>query len=164
MGKPKLDLQINIPAVVKLLQTDPATGENSYGQWWLYSVECEGTEYSYFAPAQVVKALQQNNVRENDEVVITKKLVKNGKKNVVEYEVSVLESKATTQAVNGSINGNENVTVRKNKNGHSGEVQSKDYSIMLEAMNEAMMIRDELGGDVDVNKLGVTLFIRKAKA
>ncbi|MBK6771289.1 MAG: hypothetical protein IPG78_03940 [Ignavibacteria bacterium] len=40
---------------------------------------------------------------------------------------------------------------------------SKDYPVMLSCMTEAMMIRDELGHDVDVNKLGITLFLRKVK-
>lgn len=164
MSKPKLELQVNIPTTIRLLQTQPATGENAYGQWWLYSVESEGVEYSYFAPEQVVIALQQNNVQEDEEVVITKKLKKNGKKNVVEYEISVLETQPAPQVLNGTTNGGLNTTRIKNGNGHTKNILSKDYNVMLEAMNEAMMIRDELGGDVDVNKLGVTLFIKKAKA
>ena len=163
MSKPKLELQVNIPTVVKLLQDKPATGENTYGQWWLYSVESEGTEYSYFAPEAVVKQLQKNNVSENDEVMITKRLVKNGKKNMVEYDLSVLETKPVPQVINGRTNGGIIPAGIRNNNGHAGKELSKDYPVMLQAMNEALLIRDELGGDVDVNKLGVTLFLRKVK-
>jgi len=59
MAKQKLELQVNIPTTIKLLQTDPATGENNYGKWYLYNIECEGSEYSYFAPEKVVKLLKK---------------------------------------------------------------------------------------------------------
>ena len=176
MSKPKLELQINIPSTIKLLQNEPATGENSYGQWWLYNVECEGREYSYFAPESVVKILKANNVSLDDEVVITKKLVKIGKKNVTDYEVHVLEnnniqvptSTYTNGRTNGASNGNSNDHSRLATNGghqavESPPVISKDYQLMLNCMTDAMMIRDELGHDVDVNKLGITLFLRKVK-
>jgi len=179
MAKPKLELQINIPSTIKLLQSEPATGENSYGQWWLYNVECEGLEYSYFAPEKVVQILKANNVGKDEEVVITKKLVKNGKKNVTDYEVHVLENNNTPVHTNNNTNGRTNGSINGNghlQNGHqinnNGNLQSaentkstysKDYSMMLQCMTEAMMLRDELGHDVDVNKLGITLFLRKVK-
>jgi len=188
MGKEKLDLQINIPTTVKLLQTDPATGENSYGKWWLYNVECEGTEYSYFAPEKVVNILNENNVVQDDEVVITKKLIKSGKKNITDYEVHVIETThAEIPATNCRSNGHSNKVIDLQHNGHltesaaNGKVNgqtngngkgqvvnaapalSKDYPVMLSCMTEAMLIRDELGHDVDVNKLGITLFLRKVK-
>ena len=199
MGKEKLELQVNIPTTIKLLQTNPITGENNYGTWWLYNVECNGTEYSYFATEKVVKILQENNVGLDDEVVITKKIVKIGKKNITDYEVHVLETTHSEPVVtNGRTNGYEKV-VETNQNGHvsvsaaNGEINghinsngntngsshtngngnpqsviaapvlSKDYPVMLQCMSEAMMLRDELGHDVDVNKLGITLFLRKVK-
>ena len=175
MSKSKLELQINIPSTIKLLQSEPATGENSYGQWWLYNVECEGQEYSYFAPEKVVQILKANNVGLDDEVVITKKLVKNGKKNVTDYDIHVLENNTPVQTSNYT-NGRTNGASNGNSNGHSmvatngihqavesPPVISKDYQLMLNCMTQAMMLRDELGHDVDVNKLGITLFLRKVK-
>lgn len=201
MGKEKLELQVNIPTRIKLLQTDPATGENNFGAWWLYNVECNGAEYSYFAPEKVVKILKENNVVQDEEVVITKKLVKSGKKNITDYEVHVLESvNAEPVNTNGRANGYDN-PMETPQNGHlsvsiaNGEsgghtngndftngngnafkngtsksqvdnpavALSKDYPVMLNSMTEAMLIRDELGHDVDVNKLGITLFLRKVK-
>jgi len=182
MGKPKLELQVNIPTTIKLLQSEPATGENSYGRWYLYSVECDGTEYSYFAPEKVVQLLKGNNVVQDDEVVITKKLIKSGNKNITDYEVCVLETESVTETkhhTSGSANGNTNGYSNGNVNGSAVAVtngsnnlgrtnvnspaKDKDYTIMLECMTNAMMLRDELGHDVDVNKLGITLFLRKVK-
>ena len=182
MSKPKLELQVNIPTTIKLLQSEPATGENSYGKWYLYSVECEGTEYSYFAPEKVVQQLKENNVVQDDEVVITKKLIKSGKKNITDYGVCLLENESATVSdhqINGSVNGNTNGFSNGNINGSAVAVtngsynagrtnvnspaKDKDYTIMLECMTNAMMLRDELGHDIDVNKLGITLFLRKVK-
>lgn len=177
MAKEKLELQINIPTKIKLLQTEPATGVNSYGEWFLYSVDCGGQEYSYFAPEQVVKLLKENNLGQDDEFVITKKLIKNGKKNVTDYDLQILE---TTHADQNYVqNGRTNGSIYSNghlQNGHqinnNGNLQSaentkstysKDYSMMLQCMTEAMMLRDELGADLDINKLGITLFLRKVK-
>ena len=175
MAKDKLELQVNIPTKIKLLQADPATGINSYGEWFLYNVECGELEYSYFAPEKVVQILKANNVGK-DQVVITKKLVKVGKKNVTDYEVNVLENNTPVQT-NNFTNGRTNVASNGNSNGHSmvatngvhqnavdtAPAISRDYKMMLQCMTDAMMIRDELGHDVDVNKLGITLFLRKVK-
>lgn len=187
MGKQKLELQVNIPTTIKLLQSEPATGENNYGRWYLYNVECEGSEYSYFAPEKVVKLLKENAVTVDDEVVITKKLIKSGKKNTTDYEVCVLENEAVAvpnHQTNGYSNGNSNgyhngngnsngytngitngtpTEITKINNNGNSPVLSKDYQVMLQCMTEAMMLRDELGHDVDVNKLGITLFLRKVK-
>jgi len=176
MSKPKLELQINIPSTIKLLQSEPATGENSYGQWWLYNVECEGLEYSYFAPEKVVQILKANNVGLEDEVVITKKLVKIGKKNVTDYDIHVLENNntpgQTSNYTNGRTNGTNNDR-QYSQNGNStvgsDEVAedsqpglSKYYYLMLQSFQEILMIRDELGeADLDINKLAITLFLSK---
>jgi len=176
MSKPKLELQINIPSTIKLLQSEPATGENSYGQWWLYNVECEGQEYSYFAPEKVVQILKANNVGLDDEVVITKKLVKIGKKNVTDYDIHVLENNNTPVHTNNNTNGRTNGTDngrQYSQNGYatvgSDEVTvdsqpglSKYYYLMLQSFKEILMIRDELGeADLDINKLAITLFLSK---
>jgi hypothetical protein len=146
-------------------------------------LNARGTEYSYFAPEKVVKLLKENEVTVDDEVVITKKLIKNGKKNTTDYEVCVLENEAVVTVpnhqVNGSANGFTNGYSNSNVNGSAVAVtngsnnlgrtnvnspaKDKDYTIMLECMTNAMMLRDELGHDVDVNKLGITLFLRKVK-
>ncbi|MBK6537411.1 MAG: hypothetical protein IPG09_06400 [Ignavibacteria bacterium] len=69
---------------------------------------------------------------------------------------------------NGESNGHINSNGYTNGNGNpqvvnSAQGLSKDYPVMLKCMTEAMMLRDELGHDVDVNKLGITLFLRKVK-
>jgi hypothetical protein len=75
----------------------------------------------------------------------------------------VLEQKPVT-VVNGHAgNGHAKVATTDQTMDMTG-VSNKDYQLLLQCMTEAMMIRDELGSDIDINKLGVTLFLRKIKA
>lgn len=152
MSKPKLELDINIPKKIKLLQTDPASGQSSYGQWWLYNVISEGTEYSFFAPEKIVNIFKQSHVGQQDEITITKKITKSGKANIVDYEVNIQkpETKQQTQHSENPYNDNKSM--------------STDYPVMLQAMSDAVKLRAELGVDIDINKLGVTLFLRRVRA
>jgi len=152
MSKPKFELDINIPRTFKLLQSDPATGQSSYGTWWLYNVISEGTEYSFFAPEKVVNYFKQNHVGQQDEITITKKITKSGKANIVDYEISILKPAIKQQ---GSHSDNPYT---------DNETMSIDYPVMLQAMTEAVKLREELGVDIDINKLGVTLFLRRIRA
>ncbi|MBS1492741.1 MAG: hypothetical protein JST55_04495 [Bacteroidetes bacterium] len=152
MSKPKFELDINIPRTFKLLQTDPATGQSSYGAWWLYNVISGGTEYSFFAPEKVVDHFKQNHVGQQDEITITKKITKSGKANIVDYEISILKPETKQQAPHSENPYNDN------------ETMSTDYPVMLQAMSDAVKLREELGVDIDINKLGVTLFLRRVRA
>jgi hypothetical protein len=150
-NKPKFELDINIPRTFKLLQTDPATGQSTYGQWWLYNVICEGTEYSFFAPEKVVNYFKEHHVGQQDEITITKMIKKSGKANIVDYDIAIKKPA--------------NDFVIADDGGYQGiENYSADYPVMLQAMTEAVNLREELGVDIDINKLGVTLFLRRVRA
>ncbi len=152
MSKPKFELDINIPRTFRLLQTDPATGQSSYGSWWLYNVISEGVEYSFFAPEKVVNHFKQSHVGQQDEITITKKITKSGKANIVDFEVNIQKPEQKQQAPHSDNPYNDN------------ETMSTDYPVMLQAMTDAVKLREELGVDIDINKLGVTLFLRRVRA
>lgn len=160
MSKPKFELDINIPRTFKLLQTDPATGQSSYGAWWLYNVICEGTEYSFFAPEKVVNNFKQNHVGQQDEITITKKITKSGKANIVDFEINI--KKPNSEAPMNEQNVTDTGVINNGSNGN--EILSGDYPLMLQAMTEAVNLRQQLGVDIDINKLGVTLFLRRVRA
>ena len=158
-NKPKLELQVNVPTKVKLLQDQPATGTSQYGDWWLYNVLSNNQEQSFFADEKVVNFISENNLKRNSELEITKKLIKNGKKNVTDFEISIVQ--------NGTAQGNGNPGANGEHELPSGEEQfqvSPEFQTMLQSMNEALMLRDKLGGDVDVSKIGITLFLTKIKS
>ena len=158
-NKLKLELQVNIPQKIKLLQDNPATGESQYGKWFLYNVLSDDQEQSFFADEKVVNFISENQLKKNSEIEITKKLVKNGRKNVADFEISIVQ--------NGTAQGNGNPGANGEHELPSGEEKfqvSPEFQTMLQSMNEALMLRDKLGGDVDVSKIGITLFLTKIKS
>lgn len=92
MSKPKFELDINIPRTFKLLQISPATGESTFGKWWLYNIISSGKEYSFFAPEKVVNFINENHISQQDEIIITKKITKSGKTNIVDFEIVIKKS------------------------------------------------------------------------
>jgi hypothetical protein len=142
-GKSKLDLQLNVPTKIKLLQDTPATGTSQFGKWYLYSVMCDETEMSFFAPEPVQQFIETNQLKKDDEIQITKSITKNGKTNVVDFKVELL-TKQEPKPVNG--------------NG-----KPDDIKIMRECFITAINLQKELGSVVDVNKVGLSLYISKTK-
>lgn len=158
-NKTKLELEVNVPTKVKLLQDQPATGTSQYGDWWLYNVLANGQEKSFFAPEQVVEFISDNQLKKNSEIEITKKLVKNGKKNVTDFEISIVQNGIAKRNGSPGANGEHELPSTDEQYQVSPEFQT-----MLQSMNEALMLRDKLGGDVDVSKIGITLFLTRIKS
>ena len=145
-GKPKLELQVNIPTKIKLLQEKPATGESQYGKWWLYSVMADGIEYSLFTPEQVQKYIEEHGLKKNDELQITNTNTKSGKSNIVDFQIELV-NKAESHT-------NTNTTATNGSN---------DIKIMRECLIAAIELQKELGSVVDVNRVGLSLYISKTK-
>ncbi len=144
-SKPKLELQVNTPIKIRLLQDKPATGESSVGRWWLYNIEDElHTEYSFFAPEPVQQYIESNHLSRGDELQITKLLTKNGKANVVDYRIDLI-TKAPVAPV-PQANG-----------------KPDDIRIMRDCLISAIELQKELGSVVDVNRVGLSLYIAKTK-
>ena len=150
-NKPKLELEVNIPCKIKLLQDKPATGNSQYGTWHLYNVLSGGQEYSFFAPDQVVQFINENHLGKNSEIVIIKQIVKNGNKKVTNYVTAFPQPESSLS--NGT-------TITNGSSDHS----SPEFTKMLQSMNEALQIRNRLGSEVDASKIGITLFITRMKA
>lgn len=150
-NKPKLELEVNIPCKIKLLQDKPATGQSQYGTWHLYNVLSGGQEYSFFAPDQVVQFINENHLGKNSEIVITKQIVKNGNKKVTDFRITLsIDENPQTYDI---------VTSKGNNNSDSPE-----FCKMLQSMNEALQIKERLGDEVDASKIGITLFITRMKS
>ena len=150
-NKPKkLELLVNVPTKLKLLQDQPATGESQYGKWFLYNVLSNDQEQSFFAPEPVVKFISENNLKRHSEIIITKKLVKNGSKNTADFLIEIV-SNGKSQDTSTNTNDTNNQ-------------KRSDFDNMVEALKEALKIREHLKSDIiDVNKIGITLFIQKCK-
>ncbi len=152
MNKPKLDLQVNVPATIKLLMDKPVTGSNTYGNWYLFGVEYEGQEYSFFATEEVAKFAEANNLRKGDSLKVTKTLVKTGRKNQTGYQLEIMNK---SQSVS---NGNGNTAVI------NGNGSTDDYKIMRDCLAMGIKLQQDLGSVIDVNRIAITLFITRTKS
>lgn len=152
MNKPKLDLQVNIPATITLLMDKPVTGSNAYGNWYLFGVEHEGQEYSFFATEEVAKFAVENNLRKGDSLKVTKTLVKVGKKNQTFYQLEIINKNQAATNGNGKM--------LSNGNGQSND----DYQIMHDCLAQGIKLQQDLGSVIDVNRIAITLFITRTKA
>jgi len=145
VSKPKLELEINKPTKIKLLQDSPATGTNQFGNWFLYSVMNDGKEQSFFAPEQVQKFIEENQFKKGDELTITKSLTKNGKSNVIDFKMELI-SRENGQDVIPDGNG-----------------KLDDIKIMRDCLMAGIELQKELGSVVDVNKIAMSLYIARTK-
>lgn len=144
-NKPKLELAYNVPTKIKLLQSEYQTGKSTVGQWYRYTVESNGTEYSFFAPESVVDFITANKLKKFSELLVTKKVSVNGKKSTTDYQVEIV--------LNGT----------SGQNAPEDSV-SEEYKMMLQSMREAQLIKTQLGDAIDENKIGVALFIQKCRS
>lgn len=148
MNKTKLDLQPNIPSTFTLLQQKPATGSNGFGNWYLYNVNVDGHEHSFFANEEVYKQIQDKQINKGDTITVTKIVSKNGKDKstrfVVEKEASLNNESSKEKAVNG--------------NGHLDY-----YDIMHDCLTKSLQLQKDIGSVIDVNRIAITLFITETK-
>ena len=101
------------------------------------------------------KLTNENQLTRNSELEITKKLIKNGKKNVADFEISIVQ--------NGPAKGNGNPESHELPATDEPFQVSPEFKTMLNSMNEALMLRDKLDGYVNVSKIVITLFLTKIK-
>jgi len=154
MNKPKLDLQVNQPATIKLLMDKPVTGSNAFGDWYLFGVSYEGQEYSFFATEDVAKFTEENNLRKGDSIKVTKTIIKIGKKNQTSYQLEIVNK---GQQSHPASNGNGQVAT-------NGNGQADDYKVMHDCLAQGIKLQQDLGSVIDVNRIAITLFITRTKA
>ncbi len=158
MNKPKLDLQVNIPATITLLMDKPVTGSNAYGNWYLFGVEHEGQEYSFFATEDVARFAEENKLRKGDSIKVTKTFVKVGKKNQTSYQLEIISK------VHPSSNGNGKTELNGNGHATGNSHTLDDYKVMHDCLAQGIKLQQDLGSVIDVNRIAITLFITRTKA
>jgi hypothetical protein len=151
----KLELPVNQPVNIELIYDEPVIGDNQYGQYYMYAVKSNGSEFAFFAPLEVHNELK--NLRHSETAVITKLAAQRGSKLITKY---VVESKSarkdepiTVQEVNSVAD--ESKTLNKRTD--------KYFEIMLSSYQDALLIQEELNGMVDVTRIAITLFIARSK-
>jgi hypothetical protein len=143
--KPKLELQLNKPLKIELLQDQCLIGTSRYGEYYLYNVRNGGNdELSYFADKDVHERLKD--LHKGDKVEICKRAEQKGTKIITSYDVKVLKNNAAN-----------------NENAADKNSDDNFYNLMLSSCRDAVRIQNELGGLMDAKSLAVTLFIARSK-
>ena len=81
----KLILPVNKSTTIKLLFNDCIEGSNQFGKFYMYAVEVDGEEYTFFPPAEVHDQLKL--MHKGEKAVITKLAVQRGCKVATAFEV-----------------------------------------------------------------------------
>ncbi|QQS37197.1 MAG: hypothetical protein IPM56_04380 [Ignavibacteriales bacterium] len=143
--KLKLELELNKPVKIELLQDQCLTGTSRYGEYYLYNVRNgTGEELTFFPDKEVHEKLKD--LRRGDKVEICKRAEQRGSKVVTTFEVKVLPNNVESpEKVNNKI------------------LDDNYFNLMLTSCRDAVRIQNELGGLMDAKSLAVTLFIARSK-
>ena len=144
MERKKLELELNKPVKIELLNDQCLIGTSRYGEYYLYGVRNGGNEeLSYFADKEVHEKIRE--LHKGDKAEICKRAEQKGTKIITSYDVKVLQDKSS------ETNTDKNV------------VSDNYFDIMLSSCRDAVCIQNELGGLMDAKSLAVTLFIARSK-
>lgn len=145
MERKKLELELNKPVNIELLQDQCLIGTSRYGEYYLYNIRNGGNEeLSYFADKEVHEKLKD--LRKGDKVEISKRAEQKGSKIVTSFDVKVLQNNADSPVIQNNKIPDDNY-----------------YELMLSSCRDAVRIQNELGGLMDAKSLAVTLFIARSK-
>ena len=143
--KPKLELELNKPCKLELLQDQCLIGTSRYGEYYLYNIRNgSNEELSYFADKDVHEKIKE--LKRGDKFEICKRAEQKGNKIVTSFDVKVLQNNV------------ESLEKPNNKN-----LDDNYYDLMLNSCRDAVRIQNELGGLMDAKSLAVTLFIARSK-
>ena len=146
----KVELPLNSEAKLTLTKDKCYEGTNSFGTYYLYSVEENGEAKSFFATPDVHQQILEAGLRTGDQFLIRKKAVQNGRKVMAKVEFEVLLKQAAPPS-NG------------NRNGHHDDFKE----LMKECVSEAVEITKEVNTipwqNEDVRSIALTMFIQRAR-
>jgi hypothetical protein len=151
--RPKVDLKLNEPVRLKLLRDTPYEGENSYGPYYLYTVEESGEEKAYFATQDIHLRIRESKLVQGDEFILEKTATQKGKRVITEIAFEAMPVERT------------------NGNGHSNEMSGTNgddlKQIMLDCLRDAVDVTRAVDGvpfqTEDIQKLATTLFIQRSR-
>lgn len=148
----KLELAVNQPTEIELLYDEPVTGKSQYGNYFMYAVNSNGQEYTFFAPEEVHSQLKE--LSKGDKAVITKLASQRGTKLVTSYDVQpTTEKEGASDVESTDRDQSDNVEC----------TQDRLFHIMKNSYLDALELSKELNGLVDVHRCAITLYLSRAK-
>lgn len=149
--KPKVELSLNESVQLTLLKDKALVGENSYGPYFMYSVQNHGSEKVFFATAEVHKQILEAGLKSGDSFELRKVSMQDGKKLSSKLEFAVLEKR------NG--NGHNSDTVMHEQDGYR--------DLMQRCLQESLAIVRSVEGfgftNEDVRSICNCLFIQRSR-
>src|ERR1051325_107349 len=146
---PKLELALNQSARLKLLRDKAYEGSSAYGTYYVYAVEHEGTEKSFFAPEEVHAAIVAHSLKAGSEFILRQEAAQNGKK-ITGQLVFEAVTATTPQPTNGKPSGD----------------NYKD--VMLQCLQDAVELTKIVHGvpfqGEDIRAISSCLFIARTKS
>ncbi len=142
---PKLELKLNESVRIKLLRDKAYEGQSNYGPYFLYAVQVDGAEKSFFAPEEIHLQIQANGLKAGSEFTLKKVAAQNGKKingQLVFEPITNGEAEPATKTLNGSDDFKE---------------------LMRQSIEDAVEISKGVPG-LDVQRIGTAIFIARTKS
>jgi hypothetical protein len=127
-------------------------GSNSFGNFYLYSVEHDGQEKAFFATPDVHQQILENGLRSGDQFQIKKVAIQNGRKvtSKIGFEVVKIAEASPLPPANG--------------NGHNDGFKE----LMCHCVSEAVDIVKEVNTiswqNEDARALAITLFLQRVRS
>ena len=104
----KLELKLGEMVRVKLLRDKAYEGSSAYGKYYLYAVEHEGTEKSFFAPEEIHQQIVAHGLKAGSEFTLKKIAERNGKKITGQLVFELVPPTAPEEQIKpGPTNGND---------------------------------------------------------
>jgi hypothetical protein len=147
--KPKVELALNSEAKLTLTKDRCYEGTNSYGAYYLYSVEQEGEAKSFFASPETHQAILESGIRTGDQFLIRKKAVQQGRRVTALVEFQVVSKQPVPENGNG--------------NGHSDDFKALMKACVAEAVEITKEVNTIPWQNEDVRSIALTMFIQRAR-
>jgi hypothetical protein len=156
---PKLELQLNQTVTLTLVKDKAYTGESAYGPYFLYATkDPSGTEFSFFAPADVHQQILESGLKAGDSFQLTKRAVQNGKKVSAKIEFEAAKKNGAAPALQ-----------EQKQEEVPFEVPDDEFKqLMQRCVQEAVEIVKEVNTipwqNEDVRSIALTMFIQRSRA
>jgi hypothetical protein len=150
-NRPKVEIQLNESATLTLLKDKPYVGENSHGQFYLYSVQHDQLEKAFFAPAEIHQAILEAGLKAGDSFSVKKIGIQNGKKLSAAVEFAVVNKQTTP---NGSSN-----ALHATEDGFRDIMEKclRESVSVIQAVNTVTWTTE------NITSIALTMFIQRSK-
>ena len=152
-NRPKVEIALNQEARLKLVRDKAYTGQNSYGNFYLYTVIEGNVEKSFFATEDVHKRILEEGLHTGDEFLVRKKAVQEGRKVISKIEFEVVSRAPVSNPEKGNGNGN----------GHSDDFKALMKACVSEAVDITKEVNTIPWQNEDVRSIALTMFIQRAR-